>query len=90
MRKRTPLASAQDTCEDIGTLWTMRRYERVARCALLSWTGRFEIRVLVEGRILLTERCDRAVDAFMLAEGWKRKMSDKGWQQIRPPATMSA
>jgi len=26
----------------------------------------------------------------MLAEGWKRKMSDKGWQQVRPPATMSA
>ena len=29
------------------------------------------------------------VDAFMLAEGWKRKMTDKGWQQVRPAATMS-
>jgi hypothetical protein len=84
MRKRTPRASSQETCDDIGTLWTMRRPEHMARCALMSWPGSLEVRVLVDGDILLSERCDRAVEAFMIAEGWKRRMKDTGWQQVVP------
>jgi hypothetical protein len=32
------------------------------------------------------KHCDRAGDAFMLAEGWKRRMNDKGWHQVTPPS----
>ncbi len=40
---------------DVGTLWTMRRRDRRARCALLSGPRGLELRVLVDGRPLLSE-----------------------------------
>ena len=83
MRKRTPRASSQETCDDVGTLWTMRRLEHVARCALMSWASSLEVRVLVDGEILLSERCDRAADAFMTAEGWTRRARRRS--PARPP-----
>jgi hypothetical protein len=62
----------------------MQRHGRRARCALLTWPGGWELRVLVDGAILLTERCPTAGDAFEVAAGWKLRMLDRGWQQIEP------
>jgi hypothetical protein len=62
----------------------MQRDDRVARCALLAWAGDWELRVLVDGEILLAERCARSDEAFTLADKWKRRMLDRSWQQVLP------
>ena len=84
MPKAKPFTSGRDTCKDVGTLWSMRRHGRSARCALLAWPGTFELRILVDGQPLLSERCDGAAEAFTLAEAWKRRMTDKGWHLVIP------
>jgi hypothetical protein len=78
----------QDTPNDVGTLWTMRRSGHGARCALMSCLGEWELRVLVDGDTLLTERCRRGPEAFAVAEVWKRRMLEQGWHQV-VPATSS-
>ena len=70
--------------EDVGTLWTMQRLESSARCALMACSGRWEVRVLVDGTLLLAEPCGRADVAFHLADRWKQRMLQDGWHQIVP------
>ena len=84
MRNRPARTSRKDTTNDVGTLWTMRRRQRNARCALVAWPDGWELRVLVDREILLAERCARPDEAFALAERWKHRMLDHGWQQIVP------
>ena len=84
MAKAKPITSSWNTGKDVGTLWLMRRNGRSARCALMSWPGTLELRVLVDGQSLLSEPCDGAAEAFTLAEAWKRRMTDKGWHQVVP------
>jgi hypothetical protein len=62
----------------------MRRSERSARCALMTGAADWELRVLVEGDILLTERCSTAADAFEVAERWRQRMLLRGWHQVKP------
>ena len=90
MRKAKPFTSGRDTCKDVGTLWSMRRNGRSARCALIAWPDTFELCVLVDDQSLLSERCDGAAEAFTLAEAWKRRMTDKGWHQVIPGGTAVA
>jgi hypothetical protein len=78
--KRTP----ERNPEDVGTLWTLRHRGCTARCALLAWRQMWEVRVVVDREILLTERCRRTDDAFALAEEWKRRLLADGWQQLVP------
>jgi hypothetical protein len=82
--RRTPRASREDTPNDVGTLWTMQRWGTRARCALMAWPEGWELRVLVDGEPLLEERCARADEAFALADTWKHRMREQGWQQIVP------
>jgi hypothetical protein len=77
-------ASRQEPPNDVGTLWMMQRLECSARCALMAWPGSWELRVLVDGDILLSEGCTRADEAFELAERWKHRMLDQGWRQVLP------
>lgn len=84
MRSRTLRTSREDGPNDVGTLWTMHRRERSARCALMAWPRTWELRVLLDSETLLTERCGRADEAFALAERWKHRMLEQGWQQIVP------
>ena len=79
-----PRSSPQDTPHDVGTLWTMRRLTHSARCALMAWPGGWELRVLVDGDILYSERCVRTDETFALADHWKRRMLDQGWKQVVP------
>jgi hypothetical protein len=74
----------RDAPNDVGTLWTMRRLGCVARCALMAWPADWELRVLVDGEILLAERCPRGAEAFALADEWRSRMLDQGWLQIVP------
>jgi hypothetical protein len=84
MTTRLSRPSEQDTPDDIGTFWTMRRLDHQARCALLARPGDWEVRVLVDGEILLAERCPRGAEAFGLAELWMARMLDKGWRPVVP------
>jgi hypothetical protein len=84
MRNRTPQTPREETPVDVGTLWTMQRQARTSRCALMTSSGRWELRVVIGDEILLSERCDRPGEAFVLAEGWKQRMLDLGWRQVVP------
>ena len=75
-----------NTRPDVGTLWTMRRQEHSARCALLACKGDWELRVIIGGDVVLAERCGRGAEAFRLAEAWKERMAKKGWRQVVPQA----
>lgn len=63
--------------EDVGTLWTMRRRAHNARCALLTHEGDWELRVMVEGDVVLTQRCRRGAEAFRIAAVWKDRMTKR-------------
>ncbi len=73
-----------DPLADIGTLWTMRRAARTARCALMASPGEWELRVIVDGVTQCAERCARGREAFAIADEWKRGMSVDGWRQVVP------
>jgi hypothetical protein len=80
-------ASVTDsTPYDAGTLWTMRQSDKRARCALLAWPAEWELRIVVDGRTLQSQRCPRGADAFALAERWKERMVEHDWTPIVPPA----
>jgi hypothetical protein len=65
----------------------MLHRESSARCALMAWPEGWELRVLVDGEVLLSERCDNAEQAFQLAENWKQRMLAQGWRQVLPRAS---
>ena len=74
----------------VGTLWTLRRARLAARCALIAWSGGWEVRVLIDGEILKTERCARGDGAFALAAQWKGRMLERGWEPIVPQPALGA
>lgn len=82
--RNTPTRTRQDSPHDVGTLWTMQSGDRSARCALMTWATDWELRVLVEGQVLLTQRCNTATEAFEIAERWRLRMAGRGWEQLKP------
>ena len=80
MNLRTPESSDRNIPRDVGTLWMLRRSGHAVRCALVAWSSEWEVRILVDGVILLAERCPRGAGAFRLAELWKDRMVKEGWQ----------
>ena len=77
-------SSRHDGSEDVGTLWTMHRREHSARCALIARRNGWEVRVLMGRDVLLEERCQRADEAFSVAELWRTRMVRGGWRQVVP------
>lgn len=73
-----------NTPYDAGTLWTMRHFNQRARCALLAWPTEWELRVIVDGQPLLSQRCSGGGEAFELAETWRQRMVEHQWTQIVP------
>ena len=69
---------------DVGTLWTMRRLGFHARCALIALPSEWELRIVVDGEELLSERCPRGAEAFRLADQWRARMIQQGWTQVKP------
>lgn len=84
MSHRRSRSSGQQTRNDVGTLSTMRRLDRRARCALFARPGGWELSVIVDGGPLLTQQVPRSSDAFSLAEKWKLRMLHHGWVQLVP------
>ena len=76
--------------QDVGTLWILRRAARAARCLLIAWSGGWEVRVVVDGEILKTQRCARGEGAFALAARWKGQMLEQGWEPILPHPAVGA
>jgi hypothetical protein len=74
----------QDQPHDVGTLWTMERRERRARCALMAWADEWELRIIIDGVVILTERADGADATFEMAAQLKERMAAEGWRQIVP------
>jgi hypothetical protein len=68
---------------DIGTLWTLKRGESIARCVLLALADGLELQVVMDGSLLRAERCERHEDAFTLAERWRTRMMDREWKGLR-------
>lgn len=86
MDNRTSRRSRQEDEQDVGTLWTMTRLNASARCALISSSSGWQLRVLVDGTSLLVERCQHAHEAFGIAESWRQRMLRQGWRQVVPEA----
>ena len=84
MGNRTSRPARHESSADVGTLWRMRRRDSRARCALLSWSTHLELRVVMDGRTLLSANCGRADEAFSLGERWRRRLVEKGWRQVLP------
>lgn len=84
MKSRAPRVGQRTGPNDVGTLWTMRRLDYHARCALIAWPTDWELRIIVEGATLLSERCSRGAEAFRLAEQWRGRMVQQGWLHVTP------
>ena len=65
----------------------MRQRGSSARRASLAWSSERELRALIDGETLLSQRCATADDAFALAKTWKQRMLEHSWQQVLPRAT---
>jgi hypothetical protein len=78
-----------DPTADIGTLWMMERGGRRARCAFVKAPGGWQVRTIVDNKILLMNDCDRPQDAFALAERWQREMCAQGWRRLVPTGSMA-
>jgi hypothetical protein len=79
-----PRSTRHDQPHDVGTLWTMARREHRARCALMAWANEWELRIIIDGVVILTERCDGADATFEIGAQIKERMAAEGWQQIIP------
>jgi hypothetical protein len=88
--KQRLVTSRANHSHDVGTLWTLRRARLAARCALIAWSGGWEVRVLIDGEIRKTERCARSDGAFAVAARWKGRMLERGWEPIVPQAAFGA
>jgi hypothetical protein len=75
---------------DVGTLWTMERAGRRARCAFVKSPEGWQVRAIVDNKILLIDDCDRPQDAFALAERWQRQLREQGWRRLVPSTSAQA
>lgn len=73
-----------EAARDVGTMWLMTRYGCTARCALVSGSEEWELRVLIDGELLLSSRSTATKDLFATAEEWRARMIDRGWTKVTP------
>ena len=69
----------QELPQDVGILWTLEHSGQTVRCELLSHYDIWEVRLLVDSDLLLSERCAVSHDVFSIAEQWKRGLGGRGW-----------
>ncbi len=81
MRDAPPALTEGSQGEHIGTLWTLQRDECTARCALLAFAEACELRVFVNGELLLSQPCEIQHEVFELAERWRGRMAECGWKK---------
>ena len=73
-----------DGVSDLGTLWVMQRQDHRARCALIVQSRHWALHVLVDGKLLIAERCERGANTFELAESFKQRLLADGWRLLVP------
>ena len=77
-----------DKATDLGTLWTLKRDDRLARCGFVALGNIYEVSVSVDGDLLLAQRFTLRHEVFGAAERWRTRMSERGWkhvtQSVRP------
>jgi len=88
MKRRLVVSRANG--HDVGTLWILRRARFAARCALIACSGDWEVRLVIDGEILKTQRCSRGEGAFAIAARWKGRMLEQGWEPIGPQPAVGA
>jgi hypothetical protein len=64
---------------DVGTLWTLEQDTHSARCALVWVPHAWELRVLIDDQVLLSERCRTQADVLAVAGRWATRLRDCGW-----------
>ena len=72
-------ALAQALRLDVGTRWTMWRDGYVARCELAWLPDTWEVRVLIDGDMLLAQQCATQAAVLAVADGWRRRLVQRGW-----------
>lgn len=90
MNRSRSVGTSSDSERDIGTLWTLKRGESTALCSLSVIYDGLELRVVMDGTILRSDRCDRHEKAFELAERWRTRMMDRGRMKVMPGADSGA
>jgi hypothetical protein len=86
-RPRRPLRQ-QGLRLDVGTLWTMGRDGYTAHCALIWLPHTWELRVLIDDDVLLSEQCATQARVLAVADAWRGRLAECGWAP--PAATGSA
>ena len=79
MRDASPSVTRKDQGLESGTLWTLRRGDSSASCALVAFAGICELHVVLDGAPLLSQRCSGA-EVFEVADQWRRRMLERGWR----------
>ena len=64
---------------DVGTLWTLELDTHTARCTLVWVPAAWELRVLIDDEILLSERCRTEAQVRSTAGGWAIRLRGCGW-----------
>jgi hypothetical protein len=82
MRNAGSMTARQTKATDLGTLWTLRRDDSVARCGLVALGNIYEISVSVDGALLLSQQFELRHEVFGTAERWRTRMSERGWKKV--------
>jgi hypothetical protein len=67
---------------ELGTLWTVRRGPHTAQCTLLWLPYNWELRVVLNGVTLLSERCRTQDEVVSIARTWRGRMASRGWSPV--------
>ena len=60
-------------------LWTLVRRDYRAHCVVTATTEGHEVRVHLEGQVILQRAAGRIEDMFALAELWRERLWAAGW-----------
>jgi hypothetical protein len=82
MRNTGLAASGRPQASDIGTLWTLERDDCTARCGVVAVADAWEVRVSMNGDLLLSQRCELRHEVFGMAERWRMRMAERGWKKV--------
>lgn len=64
---------------ELGDAWTLRKAQRLARCALYSYPLGWELRLMV-GELVRSQVCRTQDEILHTQENWKATMLERGWR----------
>jgi hypothetical protein len=63
---------------ELGDAWTLRKGQRLARCALFSHPFGWELRLMV-GELVRSKVCRTQDEILTTQENWRAAMLERGW-----------